>query len=364
VAAKRDPFLDGLRAVSVLRVISLHLMQRVEHPLLAVFSFLMPGMPLMFFVSGALAAASLGREGKDVRRRFWSERARRLLIPFWTFAAVVIATCAIGYAFVPDTRHAFDWTNLWRWVLPLAGPQASAAFDRLDWHLWFLSSLILMLAAAPLLLKVHQRVPFAGAAVFFAAGAGLELAQVGAPDVVRNTLLFGSAFLCGFGFADGRIQRWSRAVLFGAFVVLASFAVWFHHVRAPGTMLHAVLLALVVLGLGFVALWLVFRAPATRLFANTRVASFVKRINGRAYTLYLWGPIANEIAWACFTPRGALGYFANFALSLATLWLCVQIFGRAEDFAARRKPKPQPAPVAMPTAAVVEATPFAERRAA
>ena len=35
------------------------------------------------------------------------------------------------------------------WVLPLAGPQASAAFDRLDWHLWFLASLILMMAAAP-----------------------------------------------------------------------------------------------------------------------------------------------------------------------------------------------------------------------
>lgn len=364
VAAQRDPFLDGLRAVSVLRVISLHLMQRVQHPLLAVYSFVMPGMPLMFFVSGALAAASLGREGAEVRRRFWTERARRLLIPFWTFAAVVIATCAIGYFVVPDELHAFDWANVWRWVLPLAGPQASAAFDRLDWHLWFLASLILMMAAAPLFVKWHKRAPFVGAGVFFATGATLELAHVNAPEVVRNTLLFGSAFLLGFGFADGRIQRWSRAWLFGAFVALGSCALWFHHLRAPGTPLHTVLLALVVLGLAFVMLWLVLRPAATRLFSHTRVAGVVKRINSRAYTLYLWGPIANEIAWACFTPRGALGYLGNFALSLATLWLLVQIFGRAEDFAARRKPKTKATPVATPKALVADTAPIETRRAA
>jgi len=336
VSSRRDSFLDGLRAVSILRVISLHLMQRVEHPLLALFSFAMPGMPLMFFVSGALAARSLERDEPAVVRRFWKERARRIFLPFWAFALAIVATCALGQVFGTGARFDFDWSRAWLWIVPLAGPQASAAFDHFDWHLWFLSSLILMLASAPWLLRLHRRLPFAAPAAFLGAGIATQVFGLGVPGVVENTLLFGSAFLFGFGFADGRIQKLPRWVLIALFAVLASAGVAYYGLKAPGAMLHAVLLGLVLVGLAFVALWLAAREAMTRVFDMPWAQRAIRTVNARAYTLYLWGPIANEIGWYIVQPASTLAYVFDFALSLAILIGLVKLFGPVEDWAARR----------------------------
>lgn len=333
---KRDSFINGLRAISVLRVISLHLLQRVDHPLLVYFSFLMPGMPLLFFVSGALAAASLNRDGADVRARFWRSRARRLLFPFWAFAIGVVGACLVGQFLWNDAEHRLPLDSAWRWIVPLAGPRASAAYDRLGWHLWFLSSLILMLASAPWTLALHRRAPWSGAGAFFAFGAVIEFFALPVPDVVRNTLLFGAAFQLGYGFADGRILRARASTLFAAAFCLAAFALAFYARRAPGAMLHAVPLALVAFGLAFVALWLAARASATRAFEREAPQRFIRAINLRAYTLYLWGPVANEIAWHVVRPTNGIAYVLDFALSIALLLAFVRVLGPIEDWAARR----------------------------
>lgn len=334
----RDPFLDGLRAVSVVRVILLHLLQHVDHAFVATFSYFMPGMPLMFFVSGALAAASLHADDAQARRRFWNERARRLLVPFWAFAAVILAVCAIGALASDDPAYAFPFDSLWRWALPLAGPQASPAFDELDWHLWFLSSVILMLASAPWTLRLHRRLPGAGALVFLAIGAALECANASVPGVVLNTLLFGGAFQLGYFYADGSLARAPRALLVGLAGVAIVFALLFQAARAPNEMVHAEPLALVALGLGFVALWMRARPFATRLFASDLCRSSIRAINQRAYTIYLWGPIGNDLANRIVRPANGAQYALEFALSLAFLAAAVRLFGRVEDWAARRKP--------------------------
>lgn len=341
VAGSRDPFLDGLRATSVVRVVLLHLLQHVHHPFVATFSFFMPGMPLMFFVSGALAAAGLANADRAKRTRFWKERARRLLVPFWAFGAAVLLLCAASALLHRgDPEHAFPFRTLAFWVLPLAGPQASAAYDQLDWHLWFLSSLMLMLASAPWTVALHRRFPFAGAAAFLAAAAWIEVARVGAPGVVRNTLLFGAAFQLGFGYADGRIARAPRALLVAIAGGLAVFAVLFLAARAPNAMIHDEPLALLALGLGFVALWMRLREPAVVLFESPRCRGWVRAINARAYTIFLWGPVANHLAWSLVRPRAAREYLLEFALSLAFLAVLVKLFGPVEDWAARRKPRP------------------------
>ncbi len=347
----RDPFLDGLRAVSVVRVVLLHLLQRVHHPLVASFSFFMPGMPLMFFVSGALAATSLERTDPAARMRFWRGRARRLFLPFWAFGAVVLSVCAVGAIAWPDAEHAFPFDSLWRWVLPLAGPQASPAYERLNWHLWFLSSLVFMLASAPWTVALHRRFPGALALLLFGAGAAVEFAALPAPDVVRNTLLFGSAFQLGYAYADGSLQRLPRWIPLAAAGGLAMFALLYWAERAPGQMLHAARLALVSLGLAFVALWVWARPFATRIFEHARPAGWIRAINARAYTIFLWGPVANDIAGRVIEPASAAGYLASFALALALLAGFVRVFGPVEDWAARRTRKAPAPPAARPTAA-------------
>lgn len=364
MTSRRDAFLDGLRAISVLRVISLHLMQRVEHPLVAAFSFLMPGIPLMLFVSGALAAQGLSKPGAQVRARFWLERGRRLLFPFWAFGAAVVATCLVAWCFEPDAEHALPLRTAWAWLLPLIGPQASAAFDRFDWHLWFLSSLLLLLASAPWTLKLHRRWPFAGALACLAAGATIEILQLSVPGVVRNTLLFGAAFQLGFGYADGRLLRASKSLCLGAALASASLACLFYFLRTPGQMLHAAPLALVLLGLAFVGVWLAVRDRVLPLFQRERVARAIGRINKRAYSLYLWGPIANEIAWYRVRPNSGLGYALDFALSIALLLALVALFGRVEDWAASRKRQPAPEAATLTDTRAEQQAPERQRAAA
>lgn len=336
MASPRDAFLDGLRAVAIARVLALHLVQRLEHPLAAAFSFAMPSMPLMFFVSGALTARSLSKDGAGVRARFWRERARRLLVPFWAFAAVVVALCALAWAISGGAEHALPWRTAWAWVLPLVGPQASAAFDHLDWHLWFLSSLILLLASAPWTLALHRRAPFTGAAAFFVAGAALELAALPLPGVVRNTLLFGSAFQLGYAYADGRLRRVPPRALVLAALALAAWSAQHYAAHARGQMLHQSLLALVLLGLACVALWLALAERVRPLFERALVARRVRAVNARAYTIYLWGPAANELAWHCVRPSSAWEHLAGLALSIGALVVLVKLFGRFEELAARR----------------------------
>jgi peptidoglycan/LPS O-acetylase OafA/YrhL len=336
VPSKRDSFIDGLRAISVLRVISLHLLQRVEHPFLIAFSFLMPGMPLMFFVSGALAAKSLERDEPEARKRFWISRGRRLLFPFWAFGLIVLATCIVGQLLWKDPEHHVALDKCWRWILPLAGPPVSAAYERLNWHLWFLSSLILLLGTAPWTIALHKRAPWSGAIAFFLAGAAIEFLSVPVPDVVRNTLLFGAAFQFGYGFADGRVLRAKKSTVFAAAFCLAAFALAFYARRSPGSMLHAVPLALVSLGLAFVALWLVLRERATTWFERPLAKRCIGAVNRRAYSLYLWGPVANEIAWRVVRPAKHWEYALDFALSIGILFVFVRMLGPVEDWAARR----------------------------
>ncbi|MCY2958830.1 MAG: acyltransferase [Planctomycetota bacterium] len=353
MARARDTFLDGLRAVSVVRVVLLHLLQHVQHPLVANFSFLMPGMPLMFFVSGALAAAGLAKGDRETRFRFWRERARRLLVPFWAFGAVMLGLCGVSaLVWRADPAYAFPFKTLVLWIVPLAGPQVSAAYDDLDWHLWFLSSLILMLGSAPWTLALHRRVPFAGALAFLAAGAAIEVARIDVPGVVRNTLLFGAAFQFGFAYTDGRIERAPRSLLVGIAGMLAIFALLFHADRSPNAMIHAQPLALLSLGLGFVVLWMRLRPFAVELFERERCRGWIQAINARAYTIFLWGPIANDAAGRIVRPRSGLEYLVEFALSLALLAVCVRVFGPVEDWAARRKAK-RPAPPVLPAPGVV-----------
>jgi peptidoglycan/LPS O-acetylase OafA/YrhL len=342
VPPKRDSFIDGLRALSVARVIGLHLLQRAEHPFIVVFSFFMPGMPLLFFVSGTLAAHSLSREGDGVRKRFWISRGRRLMLPFWAFSAVIVSTCLVGRWLWNDAAHQFSLSMAWRWVVPLAGPQTSPAYDKLDWHLWFLSTLMLMLGTAPWTLALHKRVPWLGAAVLFTAGAMIEFLAIPVPDVVRNALLFGAVFQLGYGFADGRVQTLRPGTLFGAAFCLAAFALAFYAQRSWGQMLHAVPLATVCLGLAFVAAWLACRPTAKRAFENGRVKPWIGAINRRAYTIYLWGPVANDIAWRAVQPKTGGAYALDFAIALSLLFVFVRILGPIEDWAARREARPAP----------------------
>jgi peptidoglycan/LPS O-acetylase OafA/YrhL len=140
------------------------------------------------------------------------------------------------------------------------------------------------------------------------------------------------------------VARVPRPLLLAIAGALACFALSFHAERAPTAMLHAVPLALVALGLAFIALWMRLRAPAVQLFERERCRGWIRAINARAYTIYLWGPFGNDMARRVVRPHTVPTYLFEFALSLTFLVLLVRLFGPVEDWAARRAPRGRPAP--------------------
>ena len=118
----RDRFLDMLRAIAIVRVVIVHMSGATETlgwPLLA---YVVPGMPLVFFVSGSLAHASLDprRESHRSDASFRRDRLRRLLVPYWAFIATIVL---IGVAWDLASEWADDsvrWSMVARSIVPLA----------------------------------------------------------------------------------------------------------------------------------------------------------------------------------------------------------------------------------------------------
>lgn len=339
----RDAFLDGLRCVSILRVVLLHLVQRVEAPWVVPLSYAMPSMALVFFVSGALAARSLGANGGSERRALWRGRARRLLMPFWVYAAVVGGGALALELAVDHPWYAVPRAKLVGWALPLVVPAMSPALARLVWHLWFLAVFLVMLGTAPWTLAAHRRWPWCGAIALGSASLLVAASGVALPETVLHTLSFGAAFLLGYGYDDGRWRRASPRLLAACAIALGALAVAWHLARAPGTMVHTVEIAHLGLGLAFVLLWLALRAPATRVFELPACRRFTTAFNARSYSLYLWGPFANEIAWRALERLPSVRLLLYAPLALLLLYAIVRVVGRVEDLAARRARAPGPA---------------------
>src|SRR3954464_2720631 len=83
--SRRDPALDLLRGIALLRVVLWHTFAKTWMTAFA-------AIPLMFFVAGTLLAASgHRRRQRDVVGR----RLRRLLLPLWAYGMVVGAATAV-----------------------------------------------------------------------------------------------------------------------------------------------------------------------------------------------------------------------------------------------------------------------------
>src|SRR5918912_513496 len=84
-ATRRDPALDLLRGVALVRVVLWHTFAKTWMTVFA-------AIPLMFFVAGTLLAASgERRRQRDVVGR----RMRRLLLPLWAYGLVVAVATAV-----------------------------------------------------------------------------------------------------------------------------------------------------------------------------------------------------------------------------------------------------------------------------
>lgn len=326
---RKDALLDLIRSVAVIRVVLWHTWSW------AWLSWV-PAMPAMFFTTGALLQRSLERRG-------WAStvamRARRLLIPYWVYAAACWVLMMSG-GWRPDGAEALAW------ILPLSDPVGSEAFPGLWIPLWYIRAYVWFVLGGAMLRWLQDRLGWGSVVLASAVGVGVFWwgqagNAVSAP--VGDAAAYAPFVLAGMLYSSrGRMPGAKALLALGCAAALASIAVWQRLGPSDGVVNRSYLLTMTV-GLAGVALVLGAAKPLLRWTGPA--APIVQLVNSRALTIYLWqgfGLVAAQRlaaeTSAPWRPVVAIG-----AVSTTVVGAVVAV-GWIEDVAARR-PLRRPAPV-------------------
>ena len=350
-AKSRDRFLDLLRLVSVLRVVALHTASKPPVIYLPWIQWIFPGMPEVFFVSGAVTAAALrerGAAGVVVKR------LRRLLPPYYVYAAAALAVMYITDARSSAPDASLDRGDWLSFLLPVVRPTGSVTRVVLWGHLWFLTSFLWVLTLSPILHWLYRKAKLGSLLVHLLAFALVVGAQKFGWFPVRSEYIdiamFGWFFQLGFAYDDVTLQRLDppKHVAMGIGLLAIGWLVaeriepiWR---KSPGSPkpneLYSSSTAHFLVGAGWMFLAFAARAPITNWLSRHR-ARAVDAVTQRTYTWCIWGPAANAVAMAASRKIG--GSEGNLAVYLAgtgaTLLTLVVLFGWIEDWASSRKPR-------------------------
>ncbi|MGW6060394.1 acyltransferase family protein [Streptomyces sp. NPDC055189] len=337
----RDRYFDALRAFALIRVVAYH---TFEWPWLG---FAFPSMGVMFALAGSLMAKSLQRPAVKVIRG----RLRRLLIPLWAFAAVIV-TAMLVKGWMPGADILY-------WVLPLGDPPGNAWGEQAWAVLWYLRTYLWFVLLSPLLLRLFRLAPVPVLLLSLVPVALFEtvwsLPEGRLGSAAGDVSVFLFCWLLGFAHRDGVLRRLSPTpVVAAAVAALLAGGWWALHHQVDGTYdLDDIPLAQALWSAGFVTLLMYLKVYFEVDFgwlARFKVPDrLVTVFNARAVTLYLW----HEVALMCSVPLIDLMWqvpaferwlpldstWFQFGVAWVLIGVAVVLVGWVEDIAARRGPR-------------------------
>lgn len=345
-AADRDRFLDLLRLVSVLRVVALHTATKppvIHWPWI---QWIFPGMPAVFFVSGAVTAASLTRRpGMSVV----GKRLRRLFPPYVIYAVAALAVMVITDLRSSAPKATLDRGDWLSFLFPVVRPTGSESRVVLWGHLWFLTAFFWVIALSPLTFRIFRRfralsllIPVIGFAVCVWAD---KMAIFKVREEYYQVTMFGWFFQLGYFYQDGTLQKIRPRLHLG--IGLSLFAagwtvaqviepVW----KKKPNQLYSSQTGHFLIGAAWIFLAFAARGPVQRFLKRHRVRA-MNLITQRTYTIFIWGPAANGVAMAVSRkisgPQGNLPVYL--AVTVAVIMGLVLAFGWIEDWASSRRPR-------------------------
>lgn len=330
-----NQFLDLIRAVAIIRVLAWHTFG------FAWLSYLVASMPAMFFVAGSLMAHSLERASW---RHVLIARFRRLLIPLWAFALVVVPGMALHSQVKVELGQPMRWDQLPWWIFPIWDPQGSGWGVTFWAVLWYLRCLTWLILLSPLLLWLFRRLSVAVIGIPLGFAIVFEMrARAGhpVPWQFEDAVTFSIFWLLGFAYNAGLVGRiGTRMRAAGTLVFALAATAWIATQDVPGMVVNASYPAHLLVGLTWLGIALTFEAPLRRLATQPGPARFVAWVNDRIFTIYLWHAaglfVMYELLWADPHPAW-LRDVAAFPIVLAVTFVCMLAFGWVEDFAARRE---------------------------
>src|SRR5687767_2173385 len=294
----RDLFLDTVRAVAIFRVVTWHAYGW------APITWLVSAVPAMIFVSGHLFAKSASRRpvGEVVR-----DRLRRLLIPYWAFAAVAWSIM-IGARLVARTPETdLPLRSLPAWILPLNDPRGSVwEGGWLAQPLWYLRVLLLLLLTAPLLWRAAVRSPQSTIAFLLTMTIVLELVELRtnwhpswAPYLLwklGDYTLYATFFAFGIAHFRGRPMSAARCARLA--VLSAAMGIGWAITSPPqdGVVNNSHILHFFI-GTAWLSLAFASRAAIIAFAERPTVNAVVRGIGRRSLTIYLWHSAAAITTW-------------------------------------------------------------------
>lgn len=348
----RDRYIDTLRAVAMVRVVTLHSLGWAILPLI------FPSMGVMFALAGSLVASSLDR-GRPLQVIY--KRVRRLLPSIWVMGAIMLPIMlAAGWTSSDDGVPV--GLSLAYWVVPLATPPGSDWGTVFSGPLWYLTTFTWLVILSPTLLWLFRRWPIqtmiAPLIVLGLYTSGVVTHNGSRTDDLMISLgTYTACWLLGFALHDDRISRIRARTAVGlSFVLLSGGFAWAYSHQLPesGWNIDAIPIANAFYCLGAVLLMLRFRPNMNWLARAPILDKLVTTMNSRALTIYLWGNVA--IVTALYIERNHLSgsvyaigsNTARISIQYTLTWVLIAMIvlsiGWVEDVGARRRIRINPWP--------------------
>ncbi len=342
----RDRFLDLLRLISVLRVVALHTATKPPVIYLPWIQWIFPGMPEVFFVSGAVTAAALARRpGLSVVRK----RLRRLFPPYVVYAVVALAVMVVTDVRSAAPNATLDRADWLRFIFPVVRPTGSVTRVVLWGHLWFLTTFLWVIALSPLTFRLFRRfralsllLPIVGFAVCVWAD---KMHIFTVREEYYNVTMFGWFFQLGYFYQDGTLQKIRPRIHVGIGLTLFAAGWTVAQVIEPvwkkkPNQLYSSQTGHFLIGAAWMFLAFAARVPI-QTFLKRHKARAINLITQRTYTIFIWGPAANAVAMAVSRkvggPEGNLPVYL--AVTAVVVVALVLAFGWIEDWASSRRPR-------------------------
>lgn len=351
--AGRDRYIDSLRALALVRVVTYHLFGWIWLPIV------FPSMGIMFALAGSLVAASLDREQRHYGRVL-AKRLRRLLPPLWALGLVLVPVMLVwGWTVESDLASPLSWDTMLLWLVPIATPPASSGGADMVVPLWYISTYLWLMLLSPALLWLFRRWPkrmmvIPVVFVMLVTASVIEL-QGRTGDMMLYVATYMSCWMLGFAHHDGMLRRIPLSRVIPVSVALAGFGLWFAFAfpdPQSGPNVSDIPLASTFFSLGVVLLLLRLYLDFSWMKKVPLLDGLVAAMNRRAMTIYLWGNTVIALAlWlldqspitAQFTdeetPEPVKAAFVIFAATWIVMGAVVLAFGWVEDVAAGRRPQ-------------------------
>lgn len=363
----RDRYIDSLRAVALVRVVTYHVFGWIWLPVI------FPSMGIMFALAGSLVAASLDRLPGNPWKVLL-KRLRRLLPPLWLMGLILVPVMIWhGWDRTDEAGDPLHWKTLLLWVLPVSDPPGSAWGS--DWvlPLWYIRAYLWFLILSPAFLWLFRHWPKRLIALplvtLVLASTGVIALYGRSGDIILSLATFGACWMLGFAHHDGTLRRYRWYVVVPVAVcLLASGVAWAltHQTVDTSWNLDNIPLADALYGLGAVLLLLRFCPDFSWMVRRPVLDKTISVINSRAMTIYLWNNVAIFCAplalgaWsviAAWHTDSARGWTLQYIASWLIIGVAIVAFGWVEDLAARRRVRLIPWPTKRDLLPAVSASP-------